>query len=203
MAGAELSETQQAVRSAGFRARDAAASGPSYEARGGEASAPAGPTLAPITLADLGNDPVTQTEKLALMAVLQLPAAVGPQLGARALQARLTNPTLELVKTAIAANADAVGAADWFARIRNDLPEQFRPVVDQLALSPIPERTEEGAKVWARAIVSALIEKDMIALKLELQSRLQRTDPSDAEARATIGRAMADLELERRRLRGE
>ncbi|MCL2795858.1 MAG: DNA primase [Microbacteriaceae bacterium] len=202
MAGAELRETEQAVRSAGHRAR-AAGDAPAPEPRG-EASAPAsGPILTPITLADLGSDPVTQTERLALMAVLQLPEAVGPELGARALQARLTNPTLELVKTAIVANSDAVGAPDWFARIRGDLPEQFRPVVDQLALSPIPERTEEGAKIWARAIVAALIQKDMIALKAELQSRLQRTDPSDAEARATIGRAMAELELERRRLRGE
>ena len=119
------------------------------------------------------------------------------------MQARFSNPTLELVKSAIAANADAFGAPDWFARIRSELPEQFRPIVDQLAMSPVPERSEEAAKVWARAIVASLIEKDMVTLKAELQSRLQRTDPSDSDTRIAISRAMAELELERRRLRGE
>ncbi|MFC4244400.1 DNA primase [Gryllotalpicola reticulitermitis] len=201
MAGAELIEAQGAVRQAASRAR-AQSDAPPPEPWA-DASPPAGAGIRPVTLADLGRDPVTQTERQALMAVLQLPEAIGAELVARAMQARFTNPTLELMKTAIAANVDAVGAPDWFARIRNDLPEQFRAVVDQLAMSPVPERTEEGAKVWARAIVGALIEKDMIGLKAELQSRLQRADPSDSDTRASISRAMADLELERRRLRGE
>jgi len=156
-----------------------------------------------ISLADLGRDPITTTELQALMAVLQQPEAVGRDLVGRAVQARFSNPTLELVKSAIAANIDAFGASGWFARIRDDLPEQFRAVLDQLVMSPIPERSEEAAKVWARAIVGSLIEKDMVTLKAELQSRLQRTDPSDSDTRVAISRAMAELELERRRLRGE
>jgi DNA primase len=197
MAGAELAEAQQAVRAFASRARqvgDAPAGAPREE------SAAALPS---ISLADLGRDPITTTERQALMAVLQLPDAVGSELVARAMQARFSNPTLELVKSAIAANADAFGAPDWFARIRSDLPEQFRPIVEQLALSPVPERSEEAAKVWARAIVGSLIEKDMVTLKAELQSRLQRTDPADSDTRVAISRAMAELELERRRLRGE
>ncbi|GAA4192922.1 DNA primase [Gryllotalpicola kribbensis] len=200
MAGAELSEAQSAVRAFASRARaagDAPAGSPRDESG---ATAPALPT---ITLNDLGRDPITTTERQALMAVLQLPDAVGRDLVDRAMQARFSNPTLELVKSAIAANMDAFGAADWFARIRNDLPEQFRSIVEQLALSPVPERSEEAAKVWAKAIVGSLIEKDMVTLKAELQSRLQRTDPSDSDTRIAISRAMAELELERRRLRGE
>jgi DNA primase len=197
MAGAELGEAQAAVRAFTSRARqtDAAPGAPRDEH--------AAPGLPTITLADLGRDPITSTERQALMAVLQLPEAVGPELVARAMQARFSNPTLELVKSAIAANADAFGAPDWFARIRSELPEQFRPIVDQLAMSPVPERSEEAARVWARAIVASLIEKDMVTLKAELQSRLQRTDPSDSDTRIAISRAMAELELERRRLRGE
>jgi len=198
MAGAELSEAQAAVRAFTNRARqhtDAPAGAPHQE------SAPS--AMPTISLADLGRDPITMTERQALMAVLQLPDAVGRDLVARAMQARFSNPTLELVKSAVAANADAFGAPDWFARIRSDLPEQFRPIVDQLAMSPVPERSEEAAKVWARAIVGSLIEKDMVTLKAELQSRLQRTDPSDSDTRIAISRAMAELELERRRLRGE
>ncbi|GAA4156020.1 DNA primase [Gryllotalpicola daejeonensis] len=201
MAGAELSEAQQAVRSFSARARQADASPGAL--REGSGPGPAAPALPTITLNDLGRDPITTTERQALMAVLQLPDAVGRELVDRAMQARFSNPTLELVKSAIAANADAFGAPDWFARIRNDLPDQFRPIVEQLALSPVPERNEEAAKVWAKAIVASLIEKDMVTTKAELQSRLQRTDPSDTDTRIAISRAMAELELERRRLRGE
>jgi DNA primase len=201
MAGAELGEAQQAVRAFSARARQADAS-PAAPREGGT-SGTAAPALTTITLNDLGRDPITTTERQALMAVLQLPDAVGRELVDRAMQARFSNPTLELVKSAIAANADAFGAPDWFARIRNDLPEQFRPIVEQLALSPVPERNEEAAKVWAKAIVGSLIEKDMVTTKAELQSRLQRTDPSDTDTRIAISRAMAELELERRRLRGE
>ena len=190
MTGVELSEAQSAVRAFSNRARQ---------------TTDAAPPLPPetMTLSDLGRDPITTTERQALMAVLQLPEAVGSELVARAMQARFSNPTLELVKSAIAANADAFGAPDWFERIRAELPDQFRPIVEQLALSPIPERSEEAAKVWAKAIVGSLIEKDMVTLKAELQSRLQRTDPSDSDSRIAISRAMAELELERRRLRGE
>ncbi|AYG05065.1 DNA primase [Gryllotalpicola protaetiae] len=190
MTGAELSEAQSAVRAFSNRARQATDAAPQL------------PTET-VTLADLGRDPITTTERQALMAVLQLPEAVGRDLVGRAVQARFSNPTLELVKSAVAANVDAFGAADWFARIRAELPDQFRPIVEQLALSPIPERSEEAAKVWAKAIVGSLIEKDMVTLKAELQSRLQRTDPSDSDSRIAISRAMAELELERRRLRGE
>jgi DNA primase len=196
MAGAELGEAQAAVRAFSNRARqatDAPAGAPGQESA----------AVRSVTLADLGRDPITTTELQALMAVLQQPEAVGRDLVGRAVQARFSNPTLELVKSAIAANIDAFGAPTWFARIRDDLPEQFRGVLDQLVMSPIPERSEEAAKVWARAIVGSLIEKDMVTLKAELQSRLQRTDPSDSDTRVAISRAMAELELERRRLRGE
>jgi DNA primase len=202
MAGAELDEAQAAVRAFSNRARQQATDSPPQASREVSAPSPA-PALPSVTLADLGRDPVTMTERQALMAVLQLPEAVGAENVARAVQARFSNPTLELVKTAIAANLDAFGAGDWFARIRAELPEQFRAVVEQLAMAPIPERSEEAAKVWARAIVGSLIEKDMVLLKAELQSRLQRTDPADSDTRAAISRAMAELELERRRLRGE
>ncbi|HEY0247706.1 MAG TPA: DNA primase [Gryllotalpicola sp.] len=198
MVGSELAEAQGAVRSATNRSRAADAAPPEPA---GEASA--APALPAVTLADLGRDPVTVTERQALMAVLQLPNAVGVELVGRALQSRFSNPTLDLVKSAIAANADAFGASDWFTRIRDELPEQFRPVVEQLAMAPIPERNEDAAKVWARAIVISLIEKDMITFKAELQSRLQRTDPADTETRVAISRAMAELELDRRKLRGE
>jgi DNA primase len=197
MAGAELSEAQAAVRAFSTRARQAA------DAPAGAPGQESAPALRTVTLADLGRDPITTTELQALMAVLQQPEAVGRDLVGRAVQARFSNPTLELVKSAIAANIDAFGAPNWFARIRDDLPEQFRGVLDQLVMSPIPERSEEAAKVWARAIVGSLIEKDMVTLKAELQSRLQRTDPSDSDTRVAISRAMAELELERRRLRGE
>ncbi|GAA4171923.1 DNA primase [Gryllotalpicola koreensis] len=190
MAGAELSEAQAAVRAFSNRGRQATDAAPQLPQE-------------TITLADLGRDPITTTERQALMAVLQLPEAVGSELVGRAVQARFSNPTLELVKSAVAANIDAFGAPDWFARIRAELPEQFRPIVEQLALSPIPERSEDAAKIWAKAIVASLIEKDMVTLKAELQSRLQRTDPSDSDTRIAISRAMAELELERRRLRGE
>ncbi|WP_022880940.1 DNA primase [Gryllotalpicola ginsengisoli] len=199
MTGSELAEAQSAVRAAGGnRARGTDASQrPPREASVDPASPPS------VTIADLGNDPVTTTERFALMAVLQLPEAIGAQLVGRAMQAKLFNPTLNLVKDAIAANVDAFGTRDWFSRILADLPEPFRPLLQQLAVAPIPERNEEAARVWARAIVVSLIEKDMVGLKAELQSRLQRTDPADAETRAAISRAMADLEVERRRLRGE
>jgi DNA primase len=56
---------------------------------------------------------------------------------------------------------------------------------------------------YARSILDGLIDRDLLREKAELTSRLARTDPQNAELRRSLQVALASIDRERMRLRGE
>jgi DNA primase len=73
----------------------------------------------------------------------------------------------------------------------------------QLAVAPIPERSEKEMAAYARAIVLSLVERDVVRRKADLVSRMQRLDPAATEESREIQRQLLDLEAQRRTLRDE
>ncbi|KTR39054.1 DNA primase [Curtobacterium oceanosedimentum] len=169
---------------------------------GGELVTPAEEPVAGLRL--LPNDPITRMERDAVMAMVQQPAHVGAPLLGLAAGATFSAPMLSVVRDAVVANLDAIGALNWLDRLLQDVPAPFRGLVQELALAPIPARTDEDLALYARSIVVALVERDLLARKASLLGQLQRADPYEqADRRAEIQRQLVDIDAQRMRLRAD
>ena len=220
MLGMELGEVTRAVR--GASGRDQAAGGPGGGAPGGAASdrragaasidraqaagaAGPAPTERPFSIGDLPADPSTRLERDALQAMLQYPEAVGSDLLRHGVDCRFGNASLAVVRDGIAsalASAPASAAVTVDAVVA-EVPEPFTGLVRQLAVAPVPQRSEAELSAYLRGVVSALVDRELLRQKQELLGRLQRTDRADAATYASLQRALVDLEVDRRALRGD
>ncbi|WP_411722283.1 DNA primase [Mycetocola sp.] len=194
--GVDLAEVQAAISRAGKGSNRAAASKNQVVTSPSEV-----PVERPASLRDLPGDPATRLERDALMAILQHPELAGHDLVQRAVLTGFVNPTLAVVRDAIAATLDSFGTAAWFARVTDTVPTPMAGLVQQLAVAPIPERSERDLTSYVREITVALVDRDLLRQSHDMLGRLQRIDPKERESyRALQGELMA-LEVERRRLR--
>lgn len=157
----------------------------------------------PFSIADLPNDPSTRLERDALQAMLQYPDTVGADRLRHAVDSRFGNASLAVVRDGIAsvlASPDPVVRAD---RVVEEVPAPFAGVVRQLAVAPVPQRSEGELAAYVTGIVSSLIDRELLRQKSELLGRLQRTDRADQATYASLQRALVELETERRALRGD
>ena len=173
-----------------------AASGEAAAAAATATEEPAGPRVFA-----LDNDPSTRLERDALMALLQYPESVGAELAADATQSAIMNANLATVRDAIGANLTELGGDTWIERIQADVPDDFRPLVTQLAVAPLPEREDREMTIYVRGIVASLIERDLVRRKSELVGRLQRTPVDQGEQSREIQRELLALETKRRALK--
>ncbi|HWU48156.1 MAG TPA: DNA primase [Humibacter sp.] len=221
MIGVELGEVHAAVRMVQRASeRDARAGDPQAQRRDDSAHAGAAGGPAPArgdhpdeqesrrrtdgpTIGSLGSDPSTRLERDAVMAMLQHPESIGDVLIAQACATGFANPSLAVVRDAVAAAGRPDASSDWVARVSSHVPESFVTLVQQLAVAPIPERDENAVAPYVQGVVSALIDKGLLAQKTALLGRLQRADPTDRDAYNVIQRELLEIEAARRRVRGE
>ncbi|MFC6355777.1 DNA primase [Luethyella okanaganae] len=199
--GLELTEVTRAV-AAGHR-QHGAERGARREPVTDPATAPAQEAARPFSITELPGDPATRLERDALMAMLQQPRLVGAAMLGRAAQSGMSHPSLTVVRDAVAANVPHLDAVDWIDRVIADVPETLRPLVQQLAVAPIPERSERELEVYVRGIVTSLVDRDLLRHKAELLGRLQRSDPADRANSVTIQRALMAIDAERNTLRAD
>ncbi|MHC2185104.1 DNA primase [Rathayibacter agropyri] len=188
--GIDIEEANRAIRNAG---RDRPRAQPEEQRSEQVASA---------RLADLPVDVVTRIEREALMAMLQLPQAMGQELLARAAHAAVTNETLRVVRDAVVANLERADDRDWVEHVADDVPGPFASLVRQLAVAPIPAADEAGLERYARDVAISLIERDLLREIAELHGALQRASADPVLARAVQVR-LVELEREKRALRVE
>ena len=84
-----------------------------------------------------------------------------------------------------------------------EVPAPFAGVVQQLAVAPVPQRSEAELAAYVQGIVSALVDRELLRQKAELLGRLQRTDRTDQATFTALQHALVELETERRALRAE
>ena len=195
--GMDPSEVKTAVNRAAFAAPKAA---PKTDER------PAGdeqPAERMMAITDLPTDPITRSERDALMALIQHPEAVGRTLTDRVLVARFTNPTLAVIRDAVAASVDDFESSGWIDRISREVPEAFRSLVSQLAVAPILSRSDRLAE-YCEQVVADLVDRDILREKAELVGAMQRASADgDTERWGELSRRSVALETERRQLRKE
>ncbi|KZX21597.1 DNA primase [Rathayibacter tanaceti] len=213
MLGLDMAEVNSAVRSAGSRSRSSGGQNrdqqnrdrqnrvpPDGEPRNGEGAAVEPPLGA--RLADLPVDVVTRIEREALMAMLQLPQAMGSELLTRAAHAAVTNETLRVVRDSVVANLERAEDRDWVEHVAADVPGPFASLVRQLAVAPIPAADEAGLTRYARDVAISLIERDLLREIAELRGALQRASADPVMSRAVQVR-LVELERQKRALRTE
>lgn len=149
---------------------------------------------------DLNADPSTRLERDALMALLQHPEEVGAILASDVAQALVSNPNLATIRDAIGANLTELGGNTWIQRIQNDVPLEWRALVTQLAVSPLPQRDNREIGAYCRGVVASLVDRDLVRRKSELVGRLQRTPVDQGEQSRFIQQELMALELKRRAL---
>jgi DNA primase len=189
--GVDLDEVTRAVNAAGRRSAGPSLQGPVDVVPVAERSA---------SLRDLPSDPATRLERDALMAIVQHPELVGRELMESAIHARIDNPTLALMRDALAASMDLFGTPEWFLRVADSLPEPYRPFVRQLAVAPIPQRDGDRFAGYVRGIATSLVERDLLQREAELRRMIQRSDPADRTSSRELQRRLVALGDERRRL---
>ncbi|HWH26817.1 MAG TPA: DNA primase, partial [Pseudolysinimonas sp.] len=111
--GLDPVEVGRAVASAQKRASAAPQPGPAPRAAGSDPRTSGAPVAAPepaperpLSMTELPTDPITRSERDALMAILQHPTDVGAELVERATRVRFVNATLSVVRDAVSASLD-------------------------------------------------------------------------------------------------
>ncbi|MCD5347289.1 DNA primase [Agromyces sp. H3Y2-19a] len=199
MLGMELGEVTRAVRAAAGRDRGATAraeaSTPRVAATDGDDR--------PFSITALPRDPSTRLERDALQVMLQFPERVGDDLLRHAVDSRFGDATLAVVRDGI---ASVLGSTDPVVRVDRviaEVPQPFAGVVQQLAVLPVPQRSDAELEAYVQGVVSALVDRELLRQKSELLGRLQRLDRADQATYSALQRALVELEQERRALRAE
>jgi DNA primase len=205
LSGADLDDALRAVRSAqrgqrGDSGGRGTSTAPQHSASPGPAGeqGPAQPVPTPVD----PTDPTQRTERESLMVLLQLPAEVGAERAARAVQVPFANPTHAVVRDAIASQLPSIADPGWVDRILAEVPPAYEPTVNALAVAALPQAGSDAGR-YARSILDGLIDRDLLREKAELTSRLARTDPQNADLRRSLQVALSSIDQERMRLRGE
>ena len=205
MLGVELGEVTRAVRGASARGGSGSAGAAQHAASArAQATEPATDAAQrPFSITALPNDPSTRLERDALQIILQFPERVGDELLRHAIDSRFGDPTLSVVRDGIASVLGSPDPVVRVDRVMAEVPQPFVGVVQQLAVAPVPQRSEAELEGYARGVVGSLVDRELLRQKSELLGRLQRLDRTDQSTFAALQRALVELESERRALRDD
>ena len=128
---------------------------------------------------------------------------IGADLIGRGVGSGFANASLAAVRDAIATQLERLGGEKWLERVADELPAPLAPLVEELAVAPLPAHAESEADltVDARSLVAAIIDRHLLHEKATLVRQLQRVQQSGDPARVRELRVrLVGLETERRAL---
>ncbi|GAA2859952.1 DNA primase [Paenarthrobacter ilicis] len=173
---------------------------------GEQPTAAAPPSAGPLFQRPDPRDPVAGMERQALEVVLQDPAVLGGGAWERFEASYFSTPAYGAVHAAIRATG-LVHADDpvrWVEEVRQEVPEPLRPLVSELAVTPLPASTPEAMQRYCRDILARLFELQITRIKADKMGQLQRLDAaSHPEEFQRLNRELMQLEMERRALRSD
>ncbi|MCW2133635.1 DNA primase [Arthrobacter sp. VKM Ac-2550] len=151
------------------------------------------------------RDPVARMEREALEVALQQPGLLDAGQWQSFTEVRFRTPAHALVHDAVRA-AGFAGAtpSQWVESVRQEVPEELRSLVSELAVTPLPAHNDDALKSYCKGILNRLFDLQITQLKAEKMGQLQRMDPSaDPELFQQLNRELMELEMQRRALRSE
>ena len=149
------------------------------------------------------RDPAARMERQGLEVVLQQPALLTADDWLRFGGIQFAVPAYRAVHEAIRA-AGQPESGDWLQAVTEEAPEPLRPLVSELAVTPLPAVNEEGLKNYCRSMLRSLFEMQLTRTKAEKIGALQRMDSAaDPAGYQQLQRELMELEMQRRALREE
>ena len=198
------------VRRAVSSAQGRPAQGDPSSNRGGPDPARSMQSLPPASETGFGrpdrSDPVARLERQTLEVVLQYPVHVPPEFDELAADA-FSVPAWRAVHEAIRAagginQVGAIAPAEWVGRVIEEASGPVVGLINELAVSPLPEDRDDAAPDYVRGIVGSLVEMQVTRRIADVRSRLQRADVErDPEGYQEIYRELLALENQRRAMR--
>ena len=149
------------------------------------------------------RDPAARMEKEALEVVLQQPTLLSAEQWQAFYAADFKVPAFAVLHSGIRA-AGMAGAtpSQWVEQVRQEVPVELGSLVSELAVTPLPARTDDDLVRYCRDIMNRLFELQITHQKGDLMGRLQRLGPQGDPAEfAALNRQLVDLEMKRRSLR--
>lgn len=190
---------EEVSRFVGGAAKRAAAGG-----AGEQSTAPA--SSGPVFQRPDPRDPIAGMERQALEVVLQEPSVLGGGAWERFEASQFTTPAYAAVHTAVRAAglAHSDDPVAWVEQVRQEVPEPLRPLVSELAVTPLPASTVEAMQRYCRDILARLFELQITRIKADKMGQLQRLDAgANPEEFQRLNRELMQLEMERRSLRSD
>lgn len=196
---------EEVSRYVGAAARRAAAGGaPNGQSERPTAAAP--PSNGPAFNRPDPRDPVAGMERQALEVVLQEPSILGGGNWERFEASHFSTPAYAAIHAGIRATgvAQAADPVAWVEKVRQEVPDPLRPLVSELAVTPLPASTPEAMQRYCRDILARLFELQITRIKADKMGQLQRLDAAAyPEEFQRLNRELMQLEMQRRALRAE
>ncbi len=148
-----------------------------------------------------GSAPVDKFEQQIMQVVIQHPAFFTyPQL--RRMQAAgLTSEQHRAVLDLVLENLDQIGDSSFANLIATKADENLLPVIRELALAPLPIKSEADLPRYAQGVVNGAMIKALEREKSDLLAALRRAEANASEEqKSQIQRQLVELEEERRSL---
>jgi DNA primase len=148
-----------------------------------------------------GSAPVDKFEQQIMQVVIQHPAFfTHPQL--RRMQAAgLTSEQHRAVLDLVLENLDQIGDSSFANLIATKADENLLPVIRELALAPLPIKSEADLPRYAQGVVNGAMIKALEREKSDLLAALRRAEANASEEqKSQIQRQLVELEEERRSL---
>ncbi|WP_029253655.1 DNA primase [Paraoerskovia marina] len=150
------------------------------------------------------RDPAARLERQVLIGVLQYPLAADADtfdaLDADAFATPAWRAVHEVIRGVGGLTAARATPGRWVADVVSAAPEHVAPIVNRLAVAPMPEDRPESIDAYVRDVVRTLVDMGLARRIADAKGTLQRLDPSDP----AYQQAFADLlsiERQRRELR--
>jgi DNA primase len=198
--GMDVEPVRRAVAAAPARSQGAGHEPPAGRAQRGDTP----PAVRPPALPD---DPVSRAERQLLQVLLQHPGLAPPavdDLDGEVFAVPVHRAVHDVVR-ALGGMAEARGdQAGWAERVREAAGEGLGPLVQRLAVAPLPVDGEEATRRLAEGLLRGVRERDLLRREADLRGRAQRLEGSgDAAATAQAYRELFELTAARRALQGE
>lgn len=160
---------------------------------------PPGPTNYQVS--SLPADPVTLLERDVLAVLTQLCGDIPPERAVSVLQGHFTHGALQVVRDAMVSSFDHYGAPTWAQALVDEVPETLAVFVQQLAVFPLPDRTDQLGR-YGLGVTSSFLDRDLLRKKAELLGMLQRLDSgAEPDRYRELQTQIVEVEASRRRLR--
>lgn len=197
---------EEVSRYVGAAAKRAASGGTPNGQPERSTAATAPPSNAPAFNRPDPRDPVAGMERQALEVVLQEPSVLGGGNWERFEASHFSTPAYAAVHAGIRATgvAQAADPVAWVEKVRQEVPDPLRPLVSELAVTPLPASTPEAMQRYCRDILARLFELQITRIKADKMGQLQRLDAAAyPEEFQRLNRELMQLEMQRRALRAE